>query len=80
MELGLQSFFSSNNELNFNLLNGVMLIHPIILYVSYSHIFYLLFFIINKININKKLFKLQVKTKFSFLVNLLLFSISLGCW
>ena len=80
MELGLQSFFSSNNELNFNLLNGVMLIHPIILYVSYSHIFYLLFFIINKININNKLFKLQVKTKFSFLVNLLLFSISLGCW
>ena len=36
-------FFFKNQQLNTNLLNGVMLIHPVILYLSYAYTIYTVF-------------------------------------
>lgn len=71
----------SEVTLNTNLINGVMLIHPILLYLYYILVFYIVYILYNNLKYtNKKIFtkvidKMLIKT-----AALILFSILLGSW
>ena len=70
---------SSSVTLNVNLLNGLMLIHPPILYVFY--VFYILEFKVNIFLKYKKMVKgVLIRSKTVYLSILIYFSIILGCW
>ena len=65
--------------LNLNLLNGLMLIHPIILYIFY--VFYILVFKVNLLNIFIKFSKRIIcfNKNVEICMNIIT-SIMLGCW
>ena len=70
---------SSSVTLNVNLLNGLMLIHPPILYVFY--VFYVLEFKVNTFLKYRKVVKgVLIRYKTVYLSILIYFSIILGCW
>lgn len=62
-----------NDNLNLNLLNGIMLIHPPLLYISYASIIYIFY----KIYFEKKIGCVN-KNIFIFLFTLLYFTVILG--
>jgi cytochrome c biogenesis factor len=62
-------FYNFNIKLNINLMNGFLLIHPILLYLFYAFFILLIFFYFKKIN-NKILFK---KIKSSIIKKMLFF-------
>lgn len=69
-------------NLNNNLLNGLMLIHPLLLYTSYSTIL-ILFVDVYFFKKNIKILKIRmyIKTRYFLKKNILvLFAFLLGCW
>lgn len=87
--LNSDCIFSNAYQLNINLINGLFLIHPILVYIFYSIICYLILYIfilnnifflkklsyITKIYLIKNLNKLYVK-----LINVICLAILLGSW
>ena len=74
-------FLKENNDLNINLLNGVMLIHPILLYIYYSFIFTI---IVVKIQITfkftiKNVYIIFKKIKYKNMI-LIFLTFFLGCY
>lgn len=67
----------TNNNLNINLLNGIMLIHPLMLYTYYGLYIY---YITNYYQYIKNVNVLTKKTDIYIMVVMILASILLGCW
>lgn len=80
----ISSFYFFSNSINFNLLNGVMLIHPIILYVFYNYcIVFLSFYVFSFffIFVFKKRLSITFVISFLLILFTLIFkSIILGSW
>ena len=77
--IGNNYLISSSTTLNTNLLNGLMLIHPLILYIFY--VFYLLEFKVNTFLKYKKIKRgFLARYKKIYLPIIIYLSIVLGCW
>lgn len=70
-------YFNTNNNLNVNLLNGIMLIHPLVLYTYYG---IYISYIINICRYTKDVKIIVKKTNIYTMVAMILMSILLGCW
>ena len=80
VNINLYSLLGCFNNVNINLLNGIMLIHPPILYLFYSYFFIHIF---NKwfyVNQRLKYLKSLKQHKLFIFMFLVLVSILLGCW
>jgi len=70
----------SPNNLNMNLMNGIMLIHPMILYLFYAYYLYVISFGISRMRIKTKYYANPSKYLDYINISLIIFSIILGCW
>lgn len=70
----------SNYQLNINLLNGIFLIHPILLYIFYSNIIYILILIYNNNNSSDFNFFIQIKNILKNNLNIIFLAVVLGSW
>lgn len=90
LELNINVLAINNYSLNINLLNGLFLIHPILIYLFYSLFISTIFINFNKIqyiNLNLKFlniitytYNLLIKNIFKIALFVIVIAISLGCW